>query len=247
MRGRLEKWPCCCKSRTLEQNRVQKRAKTRVQKRAKTRVQKRPPSPVLGEGSPTKTDYRKTVGTLILTSPLEDLGDHSTTLYGAPSQESEAVRAICSQRWRNGGGWLWQDRDRRNPSARAGWNQQLAPPKQAKGGHLNMFDWRCVNQQVPVCRMASMDIVRSHGLLTAPVAMSLLDTGRCPQKARGQTSLQTLKASSVTEGIEHRPPLQLQRTSSITVAQAAASILRGRRIPQRFHLGQADLHHTVCP
>ena len=42
--GHLEKWPCCCKSHTLEQNRVQKRAKTRVQKRAKTRVQKRPPS-----------------------------------------------------------------------------------------------------------------------------------------------------------------------------------------------------------
>ena len=39
-------WPCCCKSHALEQNRVQKRAKTRVQKRAKTRVQKRPPSPV---------------------------------------------------------------------------------------------------------------------------------------------------------------------------------------------------------
>ena len=39
-----KKWPCCCKSHTLEQNRVQKRAKTRVQKRAKTRVQQRPDS-----------------------------------------------------------------------------------------------------------------------------------------------------------------------------------------------------------
>ena len=48
MHGHLEKWPCCCKSHTLEENRVQKRAKTRVQKRAKTRVQKRPPSPHSG-------------------------------------------------------------------------------------------------------------------------------------------------------------------------------------------------------
>ena len=29
--------------------------------------------PFLGEGSPTKIDYRKTVGTLMLTSLLEDL------------------------------------------------------------------------------------------------------------------------------------------------------------------------------
>jgi len=27
----------------------------------------------------------------------------------AVEEESEAVRAICSQRWRNGGGWLWQE------------------------------------------------------------------------------------------------------------------------------------------
>ena len=48
MHGHLEKWPCCCKSHTLEENRVQKRARTRVQKRAKTRVQKRPPSQLAG-------------------------------------------------------------------------------------------------------------------------------------------------------------------------------------------------------
>ena len=30
-------------------------------------------SPFLGEGSPTKIEYRKKSGTLILTSPLEDL------------------------------------------------------------------------------------------------------------------------------------------------------------------------------
>ena len=31
--------------------------------------------PFFGEGSPTKIDYRKTVGTLILTCLLEDLAD----------------------------------------------------------------------------------------------------------------------------------------------------------------------------
>ena len=52
--------------------------------------------PFLGEGSPTKIDYRKNVGTLILTSLLEDLAIHamnSTRLLGATKSTLTIRRA----------------------------------------------------------------------------------------------------------------------------------------------------------
>ena len=55
-------------------------------------------TPFLGEGSPTKIDYRKKVGTLILSSPLEDLGFVEPWLFQRHSANREGAfpaRAGC--------------------------------------------------------------------------------------------------------------------------------------------------------
>ena len=64
--------------------------------------------PFLGEGSPTKIDYRKK-GTLILTSPLEDL-DQNWHPFDFPSKPKGAVhKDVCAHMvslaaWVNCGG-----------------------------------------------------------------------------------------------------------------------------------------------
>ena len=53
--------------------------------------------PFLGEGSPTKTDYKK-VGTLILTSLLEDPGGISPSMAPKPIPLKEVQLVACQVR-----------------------------------------------------------------------------------------------------------------------------------------------------
>ena len=100
--GHLEKRPCCCKSHTLEQN--------RVQKRAKTRVQKRPPSPSEHRGSDDSTRGALSSVSILQISrgvggggPLHDVrrSDDSTT--GGDDQRSDVK--LCKHSTNQQRGW----------------------------------------------------------------------------------------------------------------------------------------------
>ena len=52
--------------------------------------------PFLGEGSPTKIDYRKKVGTLILASLLEDPGERERERETERQRDREGER-LCSE------------------------------------------------------------------------------------------------------------------------------------------------------
>ena len=56
-----------------------------------------PFSPLFWEGSPTKIDYRKKVGTLILSSLLEDLDNMGSTFCGIVSPSDQIKDSRCGQ------------------------------------------------------------------------------------------------------------------------------------------------------